>query len=63
MKLTDKQYEILSKKLQVKAEIENQGRIISAQIDEVLQLILDGTEIKPEQIKSINHESKELVIE
>jgi len=63
MKLTDKQYEILSKKLQVKAEIEQQARIVSAQIDEVLQLILDGTEIKIEQIKSINHETKELVIE
>lgn len=63
IKLSDTQFSILFKKMQLKLEIERNLSNVSSQIDEVLSLVLDGTEYTLAQVKSINPDTKELIIE
>lgn len=63
IKLSDTQFSILFKKMQMKIETERNLSAITSQIDEVLSLVLDGTEYNLSQVKSVNPDTKELIVE
>jgi len=63
IKLTEKQFAVLSQKLQAKTAIENQGQAISSQINEILELILEGKGITPAQVSKLDFDKRELVVE